>query len=163
LVKSVEKNSGLFLKADHDGYIRIKEPVRHSRVIFNFDVTNFYVKDTFLGKGIHTFELNYHLHPDSEITSEDNGWWEINNQGAVIYIKMSDEKKFNVVKGQRSPLLGWYSPSYGIKCESGVLSCTIKGIAQEVSFATAICIHSPQEMKTLSQRLSEIEQQVKNS
>jgi len=163
LVKSVEKNSSLFLQACHDGYMRIKEPVRHFRAIFNFDEINFFVKDTFLGKGIHTFELNYHVHPDSEITLEDNDWWKINHQGVVIYIRLLNENNFNVIKGQKDPLFGWYSPSYGIKRESGVLSCTMRGTAKEVSFIIAICTKSPQEIRTLSQKLSKIEQQIKNS
>jgi len=163
LVKSVKKNSSLFLKADHDGYMRIKEPVLHSRSIFNFDETDFIVKDTFSGKGIHNFELNYHVHPDSEITLENNGWWKIHNQGTVIYMRLLDGNNFNIKKGQKEPIFGWYSPSYGIKRESGVLSCTIKGIVQEVAFTTAICIHSSQEIKTLSQRLLKIEQQIENS
>ena len=147
LVKSAEINGDLFLQANHDGYMRIKEPVRHFRAIYNFDEINFFVKDTFLGKGVHTFELNYHVHPDSEISLEDNGWWKINHQGSVIFMRLVDGNNFNVIKGQRAPIFGWYSPSYGIKLKSGVLNCTIKGNAQEVSFITAICAHSPKEIK----------------
>jgi len=145
LVKSAEINGGLLLKADHDGYMRIKEPIRHSRSIFNFDEINFFVKDTFSGKGIHIFELNFHVHPDSEITLEDNAWWKIKHQGAVIFMKLLNGNNFNLIKGQKNPLFGWYSPSYGVKRESGVLSCTMRGTAQEVSFTTAICLYSPQE------------------
>jgi len=45
-------------------------------------------KSTFSGKGVHAFELNYCVHPDSEITLEDNGWWKINNQPVTIYIRL---------------------------------------------------------------------------
>ena len=162
-LKSVEKNSDLFLQANHDGYMRIKEPVRHVRAIYNFDEINFIVKDTFFGKGVHTFELNYHVHPDSEITLVNNGWWKINHQGAVIYMRLLDENNFDVIKGQKDPLLGWYSPSYGIKCKSGVLSCTKKGIPKEVSLVTAICLEFPPETNILTQRLYKIERQIKNS
>jgi len=163
LVKSVEINGSFFLQANHDGYERIKDPVRHFRSIVKFDKTNFFVKDTFIGKGVHTFELNYHVHPDSKITPEDIGWWKINNQGVEIFIRLLDENTFNFIKGQRNPLFGWYSPSYGIKRESGVLSCKKKGIPQKVSFITAICTNSPQEIKTLSQRFYKIERQVESS
>ncbi len=163
LLKSVEINDGFFLQANHDGYMRIKESIQHFRSIANFDKTNFFVKDTFFGKGVHTFELNYHIHPDSEIISEDDGWWKINNQGTEVSISLLDKNIFNVIKGQKDPLFGWYSPSYGIKCESGVLNCTKKGIPQEVSFVTVICIESTPETKILPQRLAKIEQQVTNS
>ena len=145
LLKSIETGGCLFLQADHDGYMRLKEPVRHSRIIFNFDETNLVIKDTFLGKGIHTFELNYHAHPDSEITSEDNAWWKIDNNGAVIYIRLLGKNNFTFIKGRTDPIFGWYSPAYGIKRESGVLSCTMRGTSEEVSFVTAICIQYPQK------------------
>jgi hypothetical protein len=162
LVKTVEQESGFFLQASHNGYLRLKKPVRHFRSIILPNETYFFIKDTFWGRGIHTFELNYHAHPDAEITPEADAWWKIDNRGAIIYIRTLNDVNLNVTKGQRNPPIGWYSPFYGIKCESGVLSCSIKGIAQEVSFITAICIHSPQEIETLSQRLSKIEAKIKN-
>ena len=148
LVKSVEKNSSLFLQAYHDGYMRIKEPIRHFRSIVYFDKSNFFIKDTFSGKGVHDFELNYHVHPDSEVTLEDNGWWKINHQGAEIFIRLLDGNNFNIIRGQKNPLFGWYSPSYGIKSESSVLSCIMRGTPQEVSLTTAIFIHSPKKINT---------------
>ena len=142
LVKNAEINGGFFLQAYHDGYLRIKNPVRHFRSIYNFDDINFVVKDTFSGNAFHTFELNYHVHPDSETALEDNGWWKINHHGAVIYMKFLDGNTFNLITGQTSPLVGWYSPAYGMKQATSVLSCTMRGTPKEVSFTTAICIHS---------------------
>lgn len=142
LVKCIEIDGSIYLQASHDGYLRIKDKVRHFRAIYDFDEINFIVKDTFLGKGVHTFELNYHIHPDSEISLEDSGLWKINRQGAVIYMRLLDGNNFNVIKGQKDPLFGWYSPAYGIKRESGVLSCMMKGIPQQVTFTTAIYINS---------------------
>jgi hypothetical protein len=163
LFKAVEQENGFFLQAGHSGYMTIDEPVKHLRSIIIHEKNYFFIKDTFWGEGIHTFELNYHVHPDSKITSEDGGWWKIDNRGALIYIRTLNNMNFNFIKGQRNPPFGWYSPSYGVKRESGVLSCAIKGIAHEVSFTTAICIHSPQEIETLCQRLLQIEEKIKNS
>jgi hypothetical protein len=163
LVKTAEQENGFFLQASHNGYIRLREPVRHFRSIILPDKFYFFIKDTFWGKGIHTFELNYHVHPDAEITSEAQGWWKIDNQNAIIYVRTLNEMNFKIINGQRNPLFGWYSPSYGIKRESGVLSCEVKGIAQEVSFTTAVCIHSPREIETLYQRLSKFEEKIKNT
>ena len=158
LTKNIEIGGVHFLQACHDGYARIKEPVRHFRSIVHFDKTNFLVKDTFFGKGVHTFELNYHLHPDS-VCYKNYDWWLINNQGAKIYIRLLDEQDFLFVKGQEKPLFGWYSPSYGIKCKSGVLSCTKRGFSKNISFVTAICTESPLKLKTLNERVFQFEQQ----
>jgi Heparinase II/III-like protein/Heparinase II/III N-terminus len=148
LLKREEINGGVFLRADHDGYLRIKDPVRHFRSIISFDEEIFFVKDTFSGRGVHSFELNYHVHPGSQITSKNHGWWKINHQETVIFVRLLNENSFSVIKGQKDPLFGWYSPSYGAKCESGVLSCMMRGTPKEVSFITTICIHSPKEMNT---------------
>ena len=151
------------MQANHDGYMRIKESVQHFRSIIIIDEANFIIKDTFTGKGVHTFELNYHIHSDSEISSEDNGWWKINNQGVEISIRLQDDNIFKVIKGQKNPPLGWYSSSYGIKCESNVLNCSIRGSAQEIIFVTVISMDSHQEINILSQRLFEIERQIEDS
>ena len=153
LLKREEINGGFLLQADHDGYMRMKNPVRHLRSIATFDKQFFLVKDTFSGKGVHFFELNYHIHPDSEISLEDNGWWKINHQGTVIYMRLLGGNNFNVIKGQRKPIFGCYSPCYGIKRKSCVLSSTIRGTAKEISLTTAICIHSSRKY----------EQQIENS
>ena len=148
LMKSMKINGDFFLQAGHDGYMRIKDPVRHFRSVISFDKSNFFVKDTFSGKGVHSFELNYHVHPDSEIILEDNGWWKINRQETAIFVRLLNESNFSVIKGQKNPLFGWYSPSYGIKRESVVLSCRMKGAPEEVSFTTAVFMYLPKEINT---------------
>jgi len=158
LLKREEINGGFFLQADHDGYMRMKNPVRHFRSVIYFDKSNFIIKDTFSGEGVHAFELNYHTHPDSEITFENNAWWKIKHQKVAIYVRLLDGNNFIVTKGQKEPIFGWYSPAYGVKRESNVLSCTVKGTPTEVSFITAICINSPLETMALFQKLSKIEQ-----
>ena len=140
LVKNFEIDGAVFLEANHDGYARIDEPVWHFRSVINFDKVNFIIKDSFSGRGFHSFELNYHVHPDSETKLEENGWWKIIHQGAVIFMRLLNKNVFHIIKGQIDPLFGWYSPSYGIKRESAVLSCTMTGTPKEVSFITAICI-----------------------
>lgn len=148
LLKRTKISGGFFLQACHDGYMRIKNPVQHLRSIVSLDKESFFVKDTFSGKGIHSFQLNYHVHPDSVVTSENSGWWKINRQESTIFVRLLNESNFSAIKGQKDPLFGWYSPSYGIKRESIVLSCTMTGTAKEVSFITAICIYSPNEINT---------------
>jgi hypothetical protein len=143
--------------------MRIREPVRHFRSIFKIDKADFLIKDTFSGKGVHNFELNYHVHPDSEISLEDNGWRKINRHGAVIFMRLLDGNNFKVIQGQKKPIIGWYSPSYGIKRESNVLSCMIRGTSKEVSFTTAICMKSPQEIDIIAQKVSKFEKQIEDS
>ena len=159
LIKNTEIDEGLFLHATHDGYARIREPVLHNRSIIISDKMNILIKDTFTGNGIHNFEVNYHLHPNSVLTKQDDGWWKINNHSAEVFIRLLGEDDFIFIKGQRDPLLGWYSPSYDFKCKSGVLSCTRRGFSKDISFLTAVCTESPLKLETLKERFSQFEQQ----
>ena len=50
--------------AEHDGYLRLAEPVTHRRQLF-FDKSRdiFIIRDILTGHGTHTFELYFHLAP----------------------------------------------------------------------------------------------------
>jgi hypothetical protein len=163
LIKSEKIDGGYFIQACHNGYLRLKEPLVHWRSIVYLGKRKFIIKDSFSGNGVHLFEINYHLHPNAEVTQEDSGWWKINNQGAEIYIGFLDKKKlFTFAKGQKDPLLGWYSTSYGIKCESGVLSYAEKGNIKEVSFLTAIDTEAPLNLESIRGRIFQIEKQIEH-
>lgn len=142
LLSISEQNDRFFIKAVHDGYSRLKEPVRHKRSIFFFDKTNFLIKDTFSGQGSHDFELIFHFHPDV-LLSKTNGWWLIDNNGVKVFMRLLGERDFLLLKGQTDPLLGWYSPAYGLKIKSSVLSSIKRGPANEISFSTLICTELP--------------------
>ena len=131
-------DTGYYTSATHNGYSRLDEPVWHTRSLQYFDHANFLIKDTFSGTGVHDYELNYQLHPDISAHKQD-GWWVLENSGAVIYLKLLGENDFNFVNGQKNPLHGWYSPAYGVKEASGVLTCRVHGHVNDVSFATVIC------------------------
>ncbi|OEU79043.1 MAG: hypothetical protein BA873_07685, partial [Desulfobulbaceae bacterium C00003063] len=79
LMTCQEQEDVLFIEAMNNGYARLEDSVWHKRAVLFFDGTNFIIKDSFKGKGVHDFELNYHLHPDA-VASKTNGFWLIDNQ-----------------------------------------------------------------------------------
>ena len=103
----------------------------------------FLVRDTFAGEGIHDFELNFHIHPEAVLASE-NDWWLVEQDGERIYMKLLTEEK---------PPFGWFSPAYGLKAKSGVLTCSRRGEPGNVSFLTAIWLGFPDEPEILRQRI----------
>jgi|LGOV01.1.fsa_nt_gb hypothetical protein len=153
LIQAIEGNDGVLLEAVHNGYSRLKEPVWHKRSVLLFDKMCFLIKDSFSGEGVHDFELNYHLHPDVSLTKEDDQWV-IDNEGAQVFLTLLGGHDFVVVTGQKNPLLGWYSPAYGIKKEAGVLHCTETGPASDVQFITAIRTESAENMRYLQEAAS---------
>ncbi|MGA1824626.1 MAG: alginate lyase family protein [bacterium] len=142
LIRCCDEKEGLLCEAFHDGYARLKEQVWHKRAIFFFEGAHFIIKDFFTGKGVHDFELNYHLHPEAVVKRVDK-WWQISKAGHKIFIKSIGEYHLAYIYGCNNPLLGWYSPTYGIKKKSGVLHCVRRGYPGEISFITAICIGLP--------------------
>jgi hypothetical protein len=147
LVRNAPSAEGHGLTASHDGYCRLKRPVRHQRTILFFDGINFLVKDTFSGPGEHNFELNYHLHPDAR-AEQGTAWWQITNGNDSVFL-LSLSGDFVCGKGERNPLFGWYSPAYGVKVESSVLRIEKRGLPGEITFVTVICTDRMVNMKRL--------------
>lgn len=148
----IKKNDEQFLiNAEHDGYTRLKKPVWHRRDILFFDEFCLLIKDSFKGKGLHEFEINFHLHPEASLTKQ-NDWWQIKNDGACVYLRLIDNGDFSIIRGLRDPIHGWYSPCYGIKRECNVMSCRKKGSPNEISFVSAICTKALIDMKEIQDK-----------
>jgi hypothetical protein len=137
--------------------MRYKRPVQHIRSLFIFDATVILIRDKFFGEGTHEFELNFHLHPDLNVSKRCDSWWNIHNHSAEIYVTVLDQNDFRVIKGANSPILGWFSPSYGLKCETSVLNISISGIPEESTLTTGIGIDRPFDLQDIKARLDEIE------
>jgi hypothetical protein len=150
LIEVSDKGPDRTIAAHHDGYARLKKQVWHKRVIETREETCIVIKDTFLGRGVHGYEINFHLHPDTKVGQEGR-WWIIEHDGEKIAICLHGEDDFRLVQGSELPLLGWYSTAYGIIRPSKVLTCQKKGSPQDVSFHTTIRLYSsPQKDITSS-------------
>lgn len=137
LIQAEKNQDGVVLLGYHDGYRRLKNQVFHYRAIFFFNESVFLIRDTFTGEGVHDFELNFHLHPEAMVKSVDD-WWIVEQGKETIYIKLLAGGAFSLIKGERNPPFGWFSPAYGLKMESAVLSCRKRGKPESISFITAI-------------------------
>jgi hypothetical protein len=139
LLRTSDEAGSVMIEAGHNGYTRLKNPVAfHKRTVLLLDGKDFLIRDTFSGKGDHRFEINFHVHPDVCIRKEDS-WLRIQKGEAEISLMLLGDDDFEIVRGQESSPFGWYSPAYGVKVKSSVLTCTRKGRPNEVSFSTVIC------------------------
>ena len=139
LIRKDITGRGLELEARHDGYARLKHPVIHTRMIQYDNDATLIIKDSFVGKGEHEFELNFHLHPDCRAVS-DNGIWSIQNKSARLYIALSSPGRLREISGKTDPILGWYSPAYNLKQTCSVLQVKETGTPEQIIFITAIGI-----------------------
>ena len=128
-----------YIEATHDGYTRLREPVTHKRVVDFCSDSLFFIKDSFSGKGLHKFELNFHLHPDATLIWKET--YSVIKKGEVeLSITLLGGKQFRYACGETTPPFGWYSPAYGVKVQSPVLSCEVNGVPDQVSFVTAVSL-----------------------
>jgi hypothetical protein len=142
LFRAFSRGDGFLVEAGHNGYSRLHEPVTHRRTILFFGGINFLCKDTFSGQGVHGFELNFHLHPDSCVKHLGE-WWEIEKKGRKIFIMLFGQYGL-------SPVRGWYAPVYGTLLESTVLSSTRWGTPDEIIFTTVICTETTLDERRLN-------------
>ncbi|OPY83129.1 MAG: Heparin-sulfate lyase precursor [Smithella sp. PtaU1.Bin162] len=134
-----ESGNNIILEAVHDGYMRLSNRTEHTRRIHLFGESQILIVDSFSGRGVHDFELNYHLHPECALNKQD-GWWVVLRENVIVYVRMIEDADFILNFGQEDPPFCWYSPEYGIKEKSAALSCRKRGRASEVSFTTAISV-----------------------
>lgn len=152
LLSCKDDNGQVIIRADNDGYMRLQESVKHERTVFYSIESGVLIKDVFTGQGSHEFELNYHLHPDLKIT-EANGTWELSNDGIKLFITSMTDDSFVLLKGSTEPIMGWFSPSYGVKMETGVLTLKKRGAPDQVEFITAIRADAPADRNIIFERL----------
>ena len=138
LERAVESGSGLLIEASHDGYSRLDEPVRHVRTILNAPDGSWVISDHFQGSGRHSFELNYHFHPEVTLSEETGGWLAERN-GRTVRVELTDGR-FQLLRGEEDPPLGWFSPAYNLKVPSPLLQVIRNGATAEVRFETRITI-----------------------
>ena len=117
------------LKAEHNGYSRLNDPVIHNRAFqFNKKENTLHIQDTFSGSGHHQLEWNFTIHPDIEIQKREGVINLIGKKGALeIEFKEAGEIEIRDTE---------FSKSYG----------SIQG-TQAFSFKTEIDLSENNEKK----------------
>lgn len=140
-----------YLVAGHNGYSRLREPVSHIRKLIWVNEEVFLLEDTFEGSGDHSFELNFHLHPDVAIEETSEGV-RLQNGSRIVELACIGER-FNVIQGAKEPLCGWYSPSYGVLEKTITLQVKKTGRPSDTRFHTFLHLGEEVSEKDLKQVL----------
>lgn len=162
VLNTIQSGSGwILMQGQHDGYSRCKDSVIHVRHIFIEDETRLLIRDSFKGRGVHEFEINWHLHPKAVLTRID-GWLAVNVAGISSFIRLL-EGDFELLHGSENPLRGWFSPAYGVKLPSPTLTHKTCKKTPEAVFTTIIAVNTPCDADYLTERFRYIENQTANS
>lgn len=138
IVENKSPYGAFLVEAEHDGYTRLAQPVVHWRAVVQINDSAFIVQDRFHGHGLHKYELNWHLHPDTEVKKK-NGWWQVKHSDIVLFIKLMDGGNLDLLQGDINPIKGWYSPQYGVRQTCSVLTQTLNGEPAESEFISVMC------------------------
>lgn len=109
---------------------RRRVPVRHSRrVVYHRAEDVFELEDRFEGEGRREITLHWQIPPEAQLETGARGAV-ISNAPASARLSFDTKEEVTIdqVKGQREPLLGWYSAGYGHLQEATVLRVRVEAV-----------------------------------
>ncbi|MBN1503698.1 MAG: heparinase II/III family protein, partial [Candidatus Eisenbacteria bacterium] len=116
------------VSASHDGYLGLRDPVRHRRAVVFVKPATLVVVDLLSGKGWHEYEQNFHLGGPATLLA-DEGCVEVrageDDAGSLLFTSAASAGGASLVEGQTEPIRGWNSPRFWEKAPSPCLS--VKG------------------------------------
>lgn len=121
------------LSARHDGYMRLPDPVRHTRTVSFDGASNTLVTvDRITGESAHLSELFWHFAPHLDVRLAGQGVT-VHAKGYTLLLQAGCGQ-LDLVRGADQPPLGWYAQAYNRKCP-----CTVLRIVNESSDVRVEC------------------------
>jgi hypothetical protein len=116
--------------AEHDGYRRLPDPVRHRReIVYRNDSRQVTVNDTLECRKTHRIECFWHFDESCAVALEP-GQARIDHLRGVLTLQWPPGLRARLGRGQLEPPLGWRSHRFGDKvpCSSLCISGEVTGI-----------------------------------
>ena len=103
------------VQASHDGYTRLKDPVVHVREVrVDRDGQRVLLRDEIRARASHRVEIFFHLAPECSVRLEE-GLIRIERDEKRVGLKLDPRMDIRIAEGETHPILGWYSPRYGVR------------------------------------------------
>jgi hypothetical protein len=117
LLRFDESSRQVTIEAEHDGYLRLPDPVVHRRTV-GFDRTtgDVAIEDSFRCGGRHEVELFFHMQEEADVLSVIDGEALVGWRGRHIVFSSADRQaRWEIVRGSEDPKLGWRSLRFNQK------------------------------------------------
>ncbi|MFH1141772.1 MAG: alginate lyase family protein [Chloroflexota bacterium] len=111
----------------HDGYRRLRNRVRHRRrIVFDKRDRLWVLEDSFIGSGLHRFDILFHLAPGAVATIGEAALVASSEEplGARLAIVPLEPKDLELTVQP-----GWVSPGYGARTQAQVVRCSLASAA----------------------------------
>lgn len=110
---------------EHDGYGRLEDPLIHRRTFTYVRSGGEWVVDDLLScRGSHEITSLIHLHPDCRVSLSGCSMLVRSGQAELRFELDRQWESIRLVRGQREPLSGWYSPRFNEIHESPTVMCS---------------------------------------
>ncbi|MFO1378444.1 MAG: alginate lyase family protein [Steroidobacteraceae bacterium] len=124
--------------ASHDGYRRLRDPVRHVREIrFDTAAAEITVIDTLKCRGSHQVERFWHLADHCAVQRRPDGTAEARLENCAVEFVAVDAHRIESFVGSTRPISGWMSRRFGARTPSPTLVMS-NDIIGETSLVTRI-------------------------
>jgi hypothetical protein len=110
--------------AEHDGYLRLKQPLLHRREIrLHKREARLTVTDDLLGEGSHEAEWFWHFAEAIQVRLEGDRVI-ATDAGRQLEMRFSGfQPEITILNGQTDPMAGWISRAYQQKCATSTVVC----------------------------------------
>jgi hypothetical protein len=117
LLQFDDSSERVTIEAEHNGYMRLPDPVTHRRAVNFFRATGGVdIEDGFRCTGRHEVELFFHMHQDATVLSVSDGEGHVAWRGRRIVFSSPDQNtRWEIFYGSGNPKLGWRSRRFNQK------------------------------------------------
>jgi hypothetical protein len=125
--------------AEHDGYMRLPQPVTHRRQIVFVKPDYWVIADQLSGSGAHQTDVFFHFSPETHLTLQSGRVCGSQADGAGMSLVFEGPPgvEANVIAGSTAPIQGWVSRHSGEKIPAPVL-CLSVNAALPLEFVTVV-------------------------
>jgi hypothetical protein len=100
----------------HDGYMRLADPVRHTRSVrYDQSTTTLLVRDEIAGKANHEVEQFWHFAPDVRVELSGTSAVVTGERFSMLVDFSGKDLELALFEGSENPPLGWFSRTYEAK------------------------------------------------
>lgn len=120
-----------YFSGTHDGYLRLPDPVKHTRRIWFVRNEYWVIADQLAANAHHDVEINFHCHEDLTVGLDERAARAIihsreSGQLSVLYAA-NVEVRANLYKGTCDPIQGWRAEQSGRKSPAETLTLKSNG------------------------------------